>query len=208
MRKFLSVVAILAMLLTLAVPAFASADGDSVTTTIVPELVESEGVADGQKLVINEATVTADEAAAALAASELADEDTVVGDVFEIDLVDIATGDSVQPDGTVTVVLKGYGDDVVDVLAYQDGKWVSVFAGFDADGNVVLKFDHFCTVVVLTSGVEPTPDEPSKPGTGKPGTAKPKSPKTGFNAAAWTVATAGLLLCAGYCFVSSKKVSE
>ena len=210
MRRFLSVVAILTMLLALAVPAFAAEEGASVSTSVLPEIKEATGVKEGQQLVIEKTSVSAEQVEAAIAASDKAGEGVVASDVFEIHLEDIVNGGEVQPDGIITVVLSGY-DGVVDVLALRDGAWVSVLKSVNADGTVTLAFDHFCPVIVLTKAAV-QPEAPSKPeDSGKPDgkPSKPTSPQTGFDATGWIVATAGLLLCAGVCFVCArKKVSE
>ena len=213
MRKFISVVAVLAMLMSLAVPAFAS-EGSSVGYAL-PEAQGQPTDADGTplegvELVIDQSDATEEEIAAAEEAAKAldgVDDSAVVSDVFEIHLEDL-DGAVVEPDGTVVVVLTGLGNDVVAIM-YQaeDGSWDSAKFEKVGDGSYKIWFEHFCTVVVL-SETAPAPT-PAQPGDKDKTSDDVKSPQTGFDATVWVVATIGLLLCAGFCFVKAgKKASK
>jgi hypothetical protein len=118
---------------------------------------------------------------------------------------------------------------ILDVMRYNEdnGAWESVGAGnfsYDAEnGKVNVTFDHLCAVAFVLGTVEPvyapaeadtTEDETGKTDkdTAGSGTATKndpsKSPQTGYDVFGWAIAVSALVLAAGYCFVSARKVTE
>jgi hypothetical protein len=155
----------------------------------------------------------------------------------EINLKD-ANGKDVDPENFPEGGLKvaiAYGElsngqAVLDVLRLVDGEWKSVGAdNFNyANGKVNVTFDHLCSVAFVVGTVEAVyaPADAEEGGskadkdtTGKTekdtagsGTASKsdpsKSPQTGYDVLGLTVTVSALVVAAGYCFVSARKVTE
>jgi hypothetical protein len=122
------------------------------------------------------------------------------------------------------------GQAVLDVLRLVDGVWKSVGAdNFNyANGKVNVTFDHLCSVAFVIGTVEAVyapadaeegGNKSDKDSTGKTekdtagsGTASKsdpsKSPQTGYDVLGLTVTVSALVVAAGYCFVSARKVTE
>jgi hypothetical protein len=125
------------------------------------------------------------------------------------------------------------GQAVLDVLRLVDGEWKSVGAdNFNyANGKVNVTFDHLCSVAFVIGTVEavyaPADSGKAEEGGGKSdkettgkteketaasGTATKKdpskSPQTGYDVIGWTVTVSALVVAAGCCFVSARKVTE
>jgi hypothetical protein len=155
----------------------------------------------------------------------------------EINLKD-ANGKDVDPENFPEGGLKvaiAYGElsngqAVLDVLRLVDGEWKSVGAdNFNyANGKVNVTFDHLCSVAFVIGTVEAVyapadaeegGNKSDKDSTGKTekdtaasGTASKndpsKSPQTGYDVLGLTVTVSALVVAAGYCFVSARKVTE
>jgi hypothetical protein len=155
----------------------------------------------------------------------------------EINLKD-ANGKDVDPENFPEGGLKvaiAYGElsngqAVLDVLRLVDGEWKSVGAdNFNyANGKVNVTFDHLCSVAFVVGTVEAVyapadaeegGNKSDKDSTGKTekdtagsGTASKsdpsKSPQTGYDVLGLTVTVSALVVAAGYCFVSARKVTE
>ncbi len=65
-------------------------------------------------------------------------------------------------------------------------------------------FEHLCTVAFVLGTVKAAADT-NNSGAKAPGNQTKPSPQTGYNTALWAIAAMALILCAGYCFVSSRK---
>lgn len=214
MKKFLSIVAVLAIVFALAVPSFAATSapsvsaGDEITGSVV-----GGDLAPGTELVVSDTEMTSEEEAALADAVKEAAPGAVVGDVVDVELKD-ADGNSVSEDyfkdhKTLTVAFAyDNAKDVVAVLYWnaKDGKWDE--AHFEIkDGKLYVDFEHLCTVAFMLKDVESNPnvpDQPNKPNsTGKKDPSK--SQQTGYNTALWVAAAVVLILGAGYCFVSARK---
>lgn len=237
MRRFLSVMAVLVLLLSLSVSAFAAPPSISQTP---PEVSGPAIGANGEEVAVTvsefkpEAGETVETVAqsALEAAKELpavSGEDVTVAEVFDIDMTD-----GTQPDGSVTVTfVRDTSTGEVAAVMYQkdDGTWDSAWFEVGANGALTVTFEHFCTVVIVTKAVEQTPDTPkptptpggTTPGGTTPGgttggsgssstggssSGSPTSPKTGFDASAWIFAMAALTACAAFCFVRAGKKSN
>jgi hypothetical protein len=116
------------------------------------------------------------------------------------------------------------GQAVLDVLRLVNGEWKSVGAdNFNyANGKVNVTFDHLCSVAFVIGTVEavyapaeaeePTEEEggktPSDTLNGANKNDPSKSPQTGYDVFGWAIAVSALVLAAGYCFVSARKVTE
>lgn len=207
MRKFVSVVAVLAMLFALAMPAFAASESYSVevgtdTTLQVPDDVYAYGVPSEEVDAYLEYATGAGKDELEDAAKDAFGKDATIGDVFNIE----STPGEKAKGGTITVVYDGDGV-VAGVMYYNElsGEWDYAAATPNADGktySVTLK--HFCAAALV---ITPKPVTSASSGTtsGSTGT---KSPQTGFDASAYMMVTATLVLFAGFCFVKARKVTE
>jgi hypothetical protein len=114
------------------------------------------------------------------------------------------------------------GKSVVTAAYVQnaEGKWEKVESSYN-DGTVTLTLDGVGAVTLdnvdlKTDPTEPTPENPgnTEKGDGEKNTAgaqtpaKGKSPQTGYDVLGWAVAVSALVMAAGYCFVSARKVTE
>ena len=194
MKKLVSVLLIVMMVLALSVPAFAAKPSPPEPETIVtePEIKDAMD-ANGEKV---ELEVSAPELAAgetlksvaedALKAAEdagVATEDVTAAEVF-----DIAMADGTQPTSDVTVTIvreKSSGKVAAVMYQAEDGTWDSAKFTDNGDGTVTITFEHFCTVVLLVEEASQAPDvpvDPDKPaGPSGSGSGKPTSPQTGYD---------------------------
>lgn len=223
MKRFLSVVAILALIFALAVPSFAddatlsvsydntiSSDPDN--NTIVTE--------DGETLyvVVSEAEeLTTDEADALTdAVYDIVKEDAeIVVEVVDVAIVD-ENGVEVSEDYfedhdslKVSVIRTEDGLDVVAVLYYNSatGEWDEATNVSYENGVVTFTVTHLCTVAfVLAEDASAVLKTSSSSNTS--GSSTVKSAQTDYNTALWAVVATVLLLGAGYCFTSAKKKTE
>ena len=203
MKKILAIAAVLILLLTLAVPAFA-VDADDVelvsSVEAEPETVEAT---DGTPVVIG--PVDEDEVNVHTLVIVVNGLDATVDGVvvYDISAVD-AEGNPIDRDTPITVDIPfEQALQVVEVLIKNDdGTWTSVPFTADAD-SVLCQFPHLTPVAfVLGTKVEPAPGPGTEPAPG-PGTVP--SPQTGYSIALWTILAVAMIACAGYCFVSARK---
>lgn len=195
MKKLVSVLLIVMMVLALSVPAFAakpSSPPGPVTNVTEPEIKDAMD-ASGEKVQLE---VSAPELAAgetlksvaedALKAAE--DAGVAAEDVTAAEVFDIAMADGSQPTSDVTVTIvreKSSGKVAAVMYQAEDGTWDSAKFTDNGDGTVTITFEHFCTVVLLVEeasqapDVPVDPDEPAKPDEG--GSGKPTSPQTGYD---------------------------
>ena len=194
MKKLVSVLLIVMMVLALSVPAFAAKPSPPGPETNVtePEIKDAMD-ASGEKVQLE---VSAPELAAgetlksvaedALKAAEdagVATEDVTAAEVF-----DIAMSDGSQPTSDVTVTIvreKSSGKVAAVMYQAEDGTWDSAKFTDNGDGTVTITFEHFCTVVLLVEEASQAPDvpvDPDKPaGPSGSGSGKPTSPQTGYD---------------------------
>lgn len=203
MKKILAIAAVLILLLTLAVPAFA-VDADDVelvsSVEAEPETVEAT---DGTPVVIG--PVDEDEVNVQTLVIVVNGLDATVDGVvvYDISAVD-AEGNPIDRDTPITVDIPfEQALQVVEVLIKNDdGTWTSVPFTADED-SVLCQFPHLTPVAfVLGTKVEPAPGTGTEPAPG-PGTVP--SPQTGYSIALWTILAVAMIACAGYCFVSARK---
>ena len=194
MKKLVSVLLIVMMVLALSVPAFAAKPSPPEPETIVtePEIKDAMD-ANGEKV---ELEVSAPELAAgetlksvaedALKAAE--DAGVAAEDVTAAEVFDIAMADGTQPTSDVTVTIvreKSSGKVAAVMYQAEDGTWDSAKFTDNGDGTVTITFEHFCTVVLLVEEASQAPDvpvDPDKPaGPSGSGSGKPTSPQTGYD---------------------------
>ncbi|MCD7845609.1 MAG: hypothetical protein LUG57_07140 [Oscillospiraceae bacterium] len=231
MKKLLSTVAALALLLALAVPALADSavssityaqDGD-VQITDVTSLVEDVNGEEIELRVneITEADLTDEQKTTLLEKVNTTYDDAIAVEVVDVSLHYESDGSLVEQEivdtvvtsetpVTVTFLRDDATHEVIGVLYWNHttGQWDE--AEFTTDGSTVTAtFEHLCAVAFVLkdiSGSGSTGGGTSS-GTGS-GTSAGTSPQTGYNNAAWTAAIVVLLLGAGYCFVSARKKTE
>ena len=181
MKKILAIVAVLAMVFALAVPAFAAETDPSILKKfqiVIESSSEKPSDADigsGNKLlgvydaklvrVEDNKEATAEEVAAYIAANG----------------------------GSIDINFSKYVSQTpVKVLHKIGGSWKSEsFSGTLVTG--VTSLSPFAFIVKADS----------QGGGGAPG--GKTSPQTGYNTALWAIAAAAMVVCAGYCFVSARK---
>jgi hypothetical protein len=213
MKKFLSIVAVVALVFALAVPAFAADAVPSVTYTVGDSVsATAEGLEEGQRVVVSEASVLSPDAQEAL-------EEKLPSSTTDVQILDISVLDSsdekVTVNDKITVALSytvADGETVLAAYAQNDkGGWDTVKIVSYADGVLTLEFPHLCTVA-LAIGVKADPTQGNTTtNTANKTTqaaAKGKSPQTGYDVLGWAVAVSALVMAAGYCFVSARKVTE
>ena len=194
MKKFVSVLTVAVLVLSLAVPAFAaSVPSKEFPIDAVSEVptVGDAVDANGQKveIVVSTSQLGAGEtlesvAEDAVKAAEDAGLD--IKDATAAEVFDIKMADGSQPNGsvTVTIVREANSGDIAAVM-YQraDGGWDSAKFTDNGDGTVTITFEHFCTVVLLTKAPTSAADVPTS-GSSSSGSAstssKPTSPQTGY----------------------------
>ena len=198
MKKFLSIVAVLALVFALAVPAFAAEP--SVTYDVAAKTEDKDIVVEpGTK---NEAAAAAVEDAVAKI------EGAAVAEVMEV----INTDPEYNGKDPVTVTLVRDDDnEVLAVLLWDNGKWEE--QKFTQNGKeITVEFEHLSPVTLVVSdkpvkAAADTKKDETKTSTGAgTGAGGKKSPQTGYNVALLSVAAVAMALCAGYCF--TRKVTE
>lgn len=226
MKKLVSIVAILVLVFALCVPAMAATP--SITT---------DGAADKVTVSESEVTVTVngEEQVASVEVSSVTEEiqnqeelqtkaaDAVASDAqATIEVVDVTleledgteVSEEYFADGSKLQVafVRDDAKQVAAVLYYNETTGVWDKAEISVDGNTVTAtFEHLCAVAFVLAEAEETPDDSGNNDSGTNGSGSkdaPKSPKTGYNTIGWAVTVAALVLAAGYCFVSSRKVTE
>ena len=203
MKKILAIAAVLILLLTLAVPAFAVDADDVELVSSVEAEPENVEATDGTEVVIG--PVDEDEVNVGTLVIVVNGLDATVDGVvvYDISAVD-AEGNPIDRDTPITVDIPfEQALQVVEVLIKNDdGTWTSVPFTADED-SVLCQFPHLTPVAfVLGTKVEPAPGPGTEPAPG-PGTVP--SPQTGYSIALWTILAVAMIACAGYCFVSARK---
>ena len=203
MKKILAIAAVLILLLTLAVPAFAVDADDVELVSSVEAEPENVEATDGTEVVIG--PVDEDEVNVGTLVIVVNSLDANVDgvEVYDISALD-ADGNPTDRDTPITVDIPfEQALQVVEVLIKNDdGTWTSVPFTADED-SVLCQFPHLTPVAfVLGTKVEPAPGPGTEPAPG-PGTVP--SPQTGYSIALWTILAVAMIACAGYCFVSARK---
>ena len=203
MKKILAIAAVLILLLTLAVPAFAVDADDVELVSSVEAEPENVEATDGTEVVIG--PVDEDEVNVGTLVIVVNSLDANVDgvEVYDISALD-ADGNPTDRDTPITVDTPfEQALQVVEVLIKNDdGTWTSVPFTADED-SVLCQFPHLTPVAfVLGTKVEPAPGPGTEPAPG-PGTVP--SPQTGYSIALWTILAVAMIACAGYCFVSARK---
>lgn len=208
MRKFVSVVAVLAMLFALAMPAFADGELGSVVVGSDASIQFETENDDGSSLYVWEADKAelTEKQASSLddAAVKNAGADATVGDLFEIEGFDKDGYYDQSLSATITVVYTGEGE-VAGVLYWNatSGVWDYAAATKNADGTYSATLKHLCPAALVI-----TPKKAASAPSGSKPAASPASPQTGFDPAGYMMVTATLVLFAGLCFVKARKVTE
>lgn len=231
MRKILSIVAVIALIVALSVPAFAATPsivfaGDSVTTdttietengTLTVEVTEAE-MAEKEETSLPDAVEAAvQEAIDAGDAAEGTEASAV--EVVNVDLVDeagnVVSEEYFENGGSLKVAFArdDTTQEVVAVLYWNDATqaWDSAAFEVGEDGSIVATFEHLCTVAFVLKKIERDPEPGGETGGEQPapGPKDPsKSPQTGYNVLGWAIAATALVLAAGCCFVGVRKVTE
>lgn len=258
MKKILSIVAVLALVLSLGAVAFA-APGDA-TPSIKADKEAARSIkeatvtgADGKAITIKEdgkdVTLEADVSEANLSAYQEAQllEDAKAAakfggfelskdkDAAAIEVVDITLVDAKGNDKT-DVYAEQYGKDAVAKVAFvkdgankvaavlywndEKGQWDNAKFSVDAKTNkITVDLEHFCPVALVMKDVKAgaagapagnggAAAPAGNGGAGAPAGGPGTSPQTGYNTGVWTIVAVAMALCAGYCFVARKKVTE
>lgn len=204
MKKFLSMVAALTLVLALAVPAFAAIPSvtynGSVTTDMEAEL-------NGKNLFIKVEPLTfetaedkaAFEASLAAAIEELIKGAEVTGEIaVDVTIVDEDGNDAAElffsEQETLEVLFTvDLGEEELAAVLHQkaDGSWESLKFEM-VDGKVKVVFSSLSPVVFVTKSAK-----------GEGG----DSPKTGDTTGALAITFVALLAGAGYCFISARKAN-
>ena len=187
MKKILAIVAVLAMVFVMAVPAFAAEKDPSVTAKF--------------KIVISSSSEKPSDA-------DIGSGNKLLG-VWDAKLVHVDTGAEATAEevaawfaeqgGSYTIDFSSYVGSVtpVKVLHKIDGSWKS--ESFSGAKVTVSSLSPFAFIVKA--------DASGSNGGGS--SAGKKSPQTGYNTILWSISAAAMVVCAGYCFASArKKVSE
>ena len=203
MKKILAIAAVLILLLTLAVPAFAVDADDVELVSSVEAEPENVEATDGTEVVIG--PVDEDEVNVGTLVIVVNGLDATVDGVvvYDISALD-ADGNEIDRNSPITVDIPfEQAQQVVAVLIKNaNGTWTSVPFTADED-SVLCQFPHLTPVAfVLGTKVEPAPGPGTEPAPG-PGTVP--SPQTGYSIALWTILAVAMIACAGYCFVSARK---
>ena len=194
MKKLVSVLLIVMMVLALSVPAFAAKPSPpeppaSVTEPEIKDAMDASG--EKVQLEVSAPELAAGETLKSVAEDALkAAEDAGVAteDVTAAEVFDIAMADGTQPTSDVTVTIvreKSSGKVAAVMYQAEDGTWDSAKFTDNGDGTVTITFEHFCTVVLLVEEASQAPDvpvDPDKPaGPSGSGSGKPTSPQTGYD---------------------------
>ena len=194
MKKLVSVLLIVMMVLALSVPAFAAKPSPpeppaSVTEPEIKDAMDASG--EKVQLEVSAPELAAGETLKSVAEDALkAAEDAGVAteDVTAAEVFDISMADGTQPTSDVTVTIvreKSSGKVAAVMYQAEDGTWDSAKFTDNGDGTVTITFEHFCTVVLLVEEASQAPDvpvDPDKPaGPSGSGSGKPTSPQTGYD---------------------------
>ena len=203
MKRFISVMAVVVMLLTLAVPAFADGPSEVVgQAPTVDKATDGDGNDITDKIEVEAAKDLPDEQemADALEAAGDAAKDADTAEVF-----DVTFDGKEHAEGTFKVVVT-HKDGAVVGAASQDanGKWHKVTVNPLGNGQYELVFEDLFTVVLFVDSDAEPASAPAKDKTSDKSTGK-KSPQTGYDNTVYAVVMTGLLLCAGFCFVRAGK---
>lgn len=191
MKKILSIVAVLALVFALAVPALAA-----------PSATAAPVLANGGTVELSGGTATLNVAAAA--SSDTPDTAAVgsgnsVLAVYEVSLK-YSDGSDASADyfAAYSELKIDFGSNltsaVIKVLHKTGGSWVS--ESFSGSIVTVTSLSPFALIVKADSS-SGNGNQPGK-----------RSPQTGYNTALWTISAVAMVVCAGYCFSARKKVSE
>ena len=180
MKKFVSLLAVLTLMLAMATTAFAAEKTPSATA---------------DDLVIKIATSNE-----APSADEIGEGNKLLG-VYDATLVHKATGKAATADEVAAYIKAQGGSITIDFSEYV-GNATPVKVLHKTGG--AWKSESFSGAKVTTSSLSPfafieKADAASKDA----GTAK--SPQTGYNTALWAMSAAMMALCAGYCLISARK---
>ncbi len=218
MKKILSVLAVVAILFALAVPAFAAA---TPSVYYEDDDVWAETTADlsGNYLKVRE-PVFADDAAKeefekdlleAIDALVPSPEDVVAANVVEAVIVDDA-GNDVSDEYfvnhekvTIAFLVDTDSNELTSVLWLKDGEWKSVDYTVGEDGKINIEFEgSLGTVAFLMKKSEPAPRPTPKPDDkgGK------KSPQTGDNTVACIALGIVLIALGGVCLTVSRRKTQ
>ena len=177
MKKFISFLAVLTMMLAMCTTAFAAAKSPTADELVIAYSTSSEAPSD----------------------AEIGEGNKLLG-VYDASLVHTngqpATAEEVAAyfaeKGSITLDFSEYvGSDVspVKVLHLTGGAWKS--ESFSGAKVTVSSLSPFAFVVKADAASTKA--------------AAAKSPQTGYNTALWAMSAAMMALCAGYCFVSARK---
>ena len=187
MKKILAIVAVLAMVFVMAVPAFAAEKTPSVT-------------ADDLEIKISSSSEKPSDA-------DIGSGNKLLG-VWDAKLVHTSTGEDATAEEVSAYIAAQGGSIVIDfssvvgsatpvkVLHKIGGSWQS--ESFSGAKVTVSSLSPFAFIVKADAS-----------GNNGGASAGKKSPQTGYNTLLWSISAAAMVACAGYCFVSArKKVSE
>lgn len=180
MKKILAIVAVLAMVFVLAVPALAADSAPSVSAEY--------------KIVIESSSEKPSDA-------DIGSGNKLLG-VYDAKLVRVADGKDATAEEVAAYIAAQGGSIVVDfskevgnvslvkVLHKVGGSWQSEsFSGAKVTVSSLSPFAFIVKADANNGGAS----------NGK------SSPQTGYNTALWAIAAAAMVVCAGYCFVSARK---
>lgn len=181
MKKFISFLAVLTMMLAMCTTAFAAAKSPTADELVIAYSTSSEAPSD----------------------AEIGEGNKLLG-VYDASLVHTngqpATAEEVAAyftakGGSITLDFSEYvGSDVspVKVLHLTGGAWKS--ESFSGAKVTVSSLSPFAFVVKADAASTKA--------------AAAKSPQTGYNTALWAMSAAMMALCAGYCFVSARQIGR
>ena len=196
MKKFLSIAAVLVLLLTLTVPAFAAGVNYPSPTNGSIDATSDDGT-QVEVDYANPANVNEDGLVAAVQNSGKVEGDDYRIDVYEINALD---ADGNKTDRSTPIAVTFYYENAELVIAAfiqnSDGSWSEI--DFSTYGkNVTVYAPHLTPVALVLKG-ESAPVNPQ-------GTGTHTSPFTGDYAVIWAAVAVVMALCAGACFVSARK---
>ena len=183
MKRILSIVAVLALVFALSVPAFAEEAEPSVTADL--------------KIVISSSSEKPSDA-------DIGSGNKLLG-VYDAKLVHSETGADATADEVAAYIAAQGGSIVVDFSSYVSATPVKVLHKIGGSW----KSESFSGAKVTVSSLSPfafivkaDASNGGAPG-GAPG--GKRSPQTGYNTVLWAISAAAMVACAGYCFVSARK---
>ena len=190
MKKILSIAAVLVLLLTLAVPAFAA--GVNYPSVTNGEIEATSN--DGTKVEVdpaNPADINEDGLKVA------AGDDNGGIDVFDINALDDEGNKTERNDPIEITFYYENADRVIKALIQNNDKSWSEIA-FAVNGKYITLYLPHLTPIALILKPAGAPVNPQEPGTHQ-------SPFTGDYAMIWAAVAVAMALCAGVCFVSARK---